>query len=372
MEINVTSGIPLFFGRTLVDKELDSVFFNWTASGFALRFFGDRLEMDASAFADTFPGEGESLPWLAVQIDGRKEHSQLIAMEKGRKTYLLFSSHEPQEHTLRVVKRSENSKGRACLHRLMLNGELRTYHPPKAAVRLEFVGDSITCGFGNAMDAAAPGFTTEREDGLAAYPAVAAELLGAQYQSICVSGIPLCSESDPQYRLRFPNMPDMELPPLAMETLYAYADRNYQEKAGMTSGFTPWEFDRFKPDAIVVNLGTNDAFRISVAGGGAGEELHFKKRYTAFLHTLRKYNGPDPVLACTLGPMNYFLYNVMEKAVSDYQNETGDTRVFCLKFGAINPWGEGSGGLGHPNLKTHQRMGHELAQALRPWLSQEA
>ena len=372
MEINVTSGIPLFFGRTLVSRKLDAVFFNWTASGFALRFFGDRLEMDASAFADTLPGEGESLPWLAVLIDDDREPAQLIAMEEGRKAYLLFSSREPQEHTLRVVKRSENSKGRVCLHQLTLHGAPRTYVPPRAAVKLEFVGDSITCGFGNAMHAAAPVFSTELEDGLAAYPAIAAELLGAQYQSVCISGIPLCGASDPKYRLRLPDMPDLELPPLMMETQYAYADRSYQEKEGMTDGFTPWNFDRFKPDAVVVNLGTNDAFRMSVAGGGAGEELHFQERYAAFLHTLRKYNGPEPVLVCAMGPMNYYLYNVMEKAVADYQNETGDNRVFCLKFGAIDPWGEGFGGLGHPNLKTHERLGRELAEALRPWLTQEA
>jgi len=369
MDISVSSGVLSFFGRTLYDRGPDAVCLNWTASSFALRFFGDRLEMDATALADTFPGEGDSLPWLAVLTDGQKEPARLIAMEKGRKTYLLFSSRQPQEHTLRVVKRSENSKGRVCLHKLTLSGEPRAYAPPETRIKLEFVGDSITCGFGNAMEADAPAFTTALEDGLAAYPAVAAELLGAQYQSVCISGIPLCNPSDPKYRLLLPDMPETQLPPLSMETQYAYADRYHQEIMGMTDGFTPWDFARFKPDAVVVNLGTNDAFRMSVAGGGLSEELHFQKRYTAFLHTLRRCNGHGPVLACTLGPMNYFLYNAIEKAVSLYQEETGDQRVFCMKFGAINSWGEGFGGLGHPNLKTHERMGRELADALRPWLA---
>lgn len=371
MEINVTasSPVPVFFGRTLYDADLKATMFNWTASGFVLRFLGDRLEMDVTAIADPFPGEGDHLPWVAVLTDDHREPARLIRLDEGRKTVLLFSSEQPETHTLRVVKRSENSKGRLGLHRLILSGQSLPYAPQPARRRLEFVGDSITCGFGNAMDQAAVVFNNETEDAFAAYPAIAAGLLDAEYQSVCISGIPLCLPSDPAFSLRLPGMPDFTPPPLAMETQYAYADRYQQEKSGVTDGFTPWDFGRFHPDAIVVNLGTNDAFRLSVAGGGAAEEKHFQTRYTAFLKELRRLNGPAPVIACTLGPMNYFLFDAIEKAAADHQNRTGDERVFCLKFGAINPWGEGYGGLGHPNVKTHERMARELADALKPKLT---
>lgn len=371
MEINVTtsSQVPSFFGRTLYDMTLDAMMCNWTASGFRLRFTGDRLEMDATACADPFPGEGDHLPWIAVLLDGEQEPSRLIRLDAGRKTYLLFSSPMQETHTLRVVKRTENSKGRLGLHRLILNGEPLPDTVPAPRRRLEFVGDSITCGFGNAMDPAAAVFNNETEDGLAAYPALTAGLLDAEYQSVCISGIPLCLPSEPAFGLRLPGFPDAPPPQLAMETQYPYADRYHQEKSGVTGGFTPWDFGRFRPDAIVVNLGTNDAFRLSVAGGGIGETQHFKRRYVAFLETLRRLNGSPPVMACTLGPMNYFVYDDVEKAVSQYRDSTGDDKIFCMKFGAINPWGEGYGGLGHPNLKTHERMARELADALKPWLA---
>jgi hypothetical protein len=45
-----------------------------------------------------------------------------------------------------------------------------------------------------------------------------------------------------------------------MEKLYPYADRDHQTAEGMSEGFTPWDFGRFRPDAIVINLGTNDVF----------------------------------------------------------------------------------------------------------------
>ena len=62
--------------------------------------------------------------------------------------------------------------------------------------------------------------------------------------------------------------------------------------------------------------------------------------------------------------MDYFLYDTIEKAVAQYRVKTWDTRIVCLKYGAIDPWGEGMGGLGHPNVKTQQRMGSELAALL--------
>ena len=205
--------VPSFFGRTLYDERLDAMFFNWTASGFRLRFTGDRLEMDATASPITFPGEGDHLPWIAVLLDGEQEPSRLIRLDAGRKTYLLFSSPMQETHTLRVVKRSENSKGRLGLHRLILRANRCRIRFRAPRRRLEFVGDSITCGFGNAMDPAAAVFNNETEDGLAAYPALAAGLLDAEYQSVCISGIPLCLPSDPAYRASAARLPGLSRRP---------------------------------------------------------------------------------------------------------------------------------------------------------------
>jgi hypothetical protein len=373
MEITVTSSgkFPSFFGRTLYDEERKAMFFNWTAAGFALRFRGDRLEMDVTAFAEDYPGEANNLPWLAVFLDDAREPAQRFRLAEGRQTRLLFTGAGHEEHVLTVVKRSENSKGRVGLHALRLNGEPLDEPPPEPRLRLEFVGDSITCGFGNLMPPTDAMFNNALEDGLAAYPAVTAALLNAAYQSVCISGIPLCWASDPGYRLRLPDFPDFVPPARAMEVYYAYADRCHQEAAGVHDGFTPWDFGRFRPNAIILNLGTNDAFRIAVSGGGPAEEAYFTQRYAAFLKLVRRLNGPRPVIACTLGPMNYFLYNAVEKAAAAYRLESGDARVFCLKFGQIDPWGEGYGGLTHPNLNTHARMGRELAAALGPWLGRE-
>lgn len=360
-----------FFGRTLYDEPLQAMFFNWTASGFQLTFEGTRVEVETVAFAETFPGDGPNQPHIAVFLDGQPEPLHILSAEAGEQRLCLYAGDTPQTHTLRVVKRSENSKGRLGLKAVWVEGSLRDTALRQAALKLEFVGDSITCGFGNDMAADEALFDAAKENAFTAYPAVAAQLLDADYQCVCVSGIPLCWASDPSYRLRLPQFEGFTPPVRTMEGFYDYADRNHEEAAGRTEGFTPWHFERFQPDAVIVNLGTNDGFRLRVSGCTPQEEAHFTQRYTAFLHTLRRRNGARAVLACVLGSMDYYLYDAIEKAVAAYRGESGDTRVFCMKFAPIDPWGEGFGGLGHPNSKTHIRMGRELAAALAPWLGKE-
>ena len=351
-------------GRTLYDESRDALFFNWTCAGFTMRFFGKRIAMDALAFPETYPGEEDSLPWFALFLDGAKEPTQIFSLTAGEQTITLFESETAGEHTLTLVKRSEDSKGRAGLRALTLEGELLS--PPAATKRrkIEFIGDSITCGFGNEMPPEAAQFSAEQENGLLSYGVIASDLLDADYQLICVSGIPLCWARDEGYRMRLPWAPDFTPPVRTMEGYYPFADRFHEEREGKTQGFTRWDFTRFVPDAVVINLGTNDAFRIRVSGNDPAEEVHFQERYVAFLELVRACNGENAWIVCSLGSMDYFLYDTIEKAVAQYRVKTWDTRIVCLKYGAIDPWGEGMGGLGHPNVKTQQRMGNELAALL--------
>jgi lysophospholipase L1-like esterase len=242
------------------------------------------------------------------------------------------------------------------------------FETPEAASRpykLEFIGDSITCGFGVETDGRGDVFDTALENSLLSYAMVAADLLGADCQFLCVSGIPLCRSANPDFKLMLPG--GIDVPQMAMEDYYAYTDLHHQRASGV-SEYELWDYARFVPDAIVINLGTNDAFRCKVSGNDPAEQSHFSDRYLAFLHTLRQANGNTPVLACTLGSMDYFLYDDILRAVERYRSETGDERVFCLKYGGMYLPEEGSGALGHPSQKTHRRMGEELAKALRTWL----
>lgn len=351
-------------GRTLYDAPNDAVFFNWTCAGFTLRFSGTKLTMDALTFVETYPGEMDGVPWFALFLDEKKEPERIFGLQDGETSFILYESETVETHTLRLVKRSEGSKGRAGLRALSLEGVVLELPAEKQRRKIEFVGDSITCGFGNEIAPEEEQFSSEQENGLLSFGAVASELLNADYQMVCVSGIPLCWARDESYRMILPWVPEFKTPIRSMEGYYQYTDRFHEEQEGMAEGFTQWDFSRFVPDAVVINLGTNDAFRIRVSGNDPAEAVHFQARYAAFLEHVRALNGDKAWMICTLGSMDYFLYDNIEKAAAEYCEKTGDERVVCFKFGAIDPWGEGMGGLSHPNAKTQRRMGRELAALL--------
>lgn len=356
-----------FFGRTLFDRHENAIFFNWTGAGFELTFHGTKVAAVLDGRTDFYPTEGTNIPWLAVFMDGARTPSRIFDVPEGARSYTIFESPTPETHTIRVVKRSENSKGRVSIRSLSIAGDLLPTPARARRPRLEFIGDSITCGFGNETDETGM-FKTALENGFLAYGAVAAELLDAEYHSICISGIPLCNSYNENFTIKLPDFSDFKPPRRAMEDYYAYTDRFQQEASGVTSGFEEWDFKRFQPDAIVINLGTNDAFRSKASGGDPEEERHFEKRYKEFLHLVRRLNGAGPVIVCTLGSMDYFLYDNILRAADAYRAETVDTRIFCYKFGGIFLWEEGIGALDHPSVKTHARMGKELAGVLRKWI----
>ena len=70
-------------------------------------------------------------------------------------------------------------------------------------------------------------------------------------------------------------------------------------------------------------------------------------------------------ILCILGPMDYFLYDRIEKAVAHYRAETGDSKTFAFKLRGVNLITEGFGAVSHPSAKTHLRMGLELADRIR-------
>lgn len=355
----------LFFGRTIKDEDTGAVFFNWSGSGFEIDFEGKRLDAHLHALETVFPPEGTLWPWISVFVEG--ESVKEVYIDKPSQRYTLFASDVSKRRRIRVVKRTENDKGKAGLAGFEADGKILNPTPPEHKKRLEFIGDSITCGYGNEAGHRDDPFTTQEENGLLAYSAIAADILNADYHSICVSGICLCKPADTDLKLTVPGFPELIVNIRAMEDYYAYTDRLHEEARGK-SEFTEWDFSAYRPDAIVVNLGTNDAYRIKAAKDKPREERFFEDRYRAFIEMLRKHNGPLPVICCTLGSMDYYLYDNIKSAAVQYQKDTGDERIFCYKYGGIFPPEEGYGALDHPSVKTNQRMAIELSQALQSWL----
>ena len=324
----------------------------YTASGFECSFTGSELHLCLRA------GASAHEPWISVLLNGAWIARFPVAA--GESEICLFRGLTPGvARHVRVLKdvQAMPDEPDHFLQITALGGRDGEFLPlPAPAYRLEFIGDSITSGEG-AIGA------KQEEDWVSAffsavphYARLTAEALGAEWRIISQSGWGLLSgwDNDPRHRV-------MDY---------------YEQVCGVAAGVhnaalgaqQPYDFAAWPADAVIINLGTNDVNPIRFAKDTAAadqEEAWFVECYRAFVEKVRRLNGPDTAILCVLGPMDYYLYDKIQQTVAAYQKDTGDQRVFCLKLIGINLMEEGFGSAAHPSLKTHIRMGRELAKRIR-------
>lgn len=341
-------------GRTRYQESRDALFFNWTCSGFTVRFRGTWLRGAFEAQSDRLPfppDAPEDFPMIAtVGEDGETLRGRFL-LAGGRNGLELYAGPEGI-HELRIVKLSENTRGKAALLELETDGCILPVPQEAERPGIEFIGDSITCGYGNEAPGRDSPFDTREENGWISFGAVCARELKADFSLISVSGISAGAA-------RYPFIPGKN-----MEDVYEFTDVYCDERCGAEPEKWPFADRR---DVVVLNLGTNDAARIWSCRElkKADEEAEqFSERYGALIRTVRRLR-PSAFILCTLGPLDYFLFDRIEKAVRDYQGESGDGRIAAFKLIGVNLITEGYGAVGHPSAKTHQRMGKELAERIR-------
>ena len=342
----------------------DILWFNWTCSGFTVKFTGTQLVACVKAMENipfAFPGAPEMPPehpcFGVVGADGETLTKRFECLEE-EASYVLFEG-EAGIHTIRIVKLSEGSRGQTGLLSLQTDGELMPV-PEEKKLTIEFIGDSITCGYGNECPNRDEHFKTSEENGWMTYGAIAARKLGAEFNMISYSGITTSQAEKSMFPMHLPSM----------DELYGCTDRTGQEKLGLEP--EAWDFAAHKKDIVLVNLGTNDVNPIRFARDletAAREEAYFKKRYRGFVSALRLMNGPDTLILCTLGPLDYYLYDCIREVVEAYRKESGDLRVRTFKLIGVNLISEGFGADGHPSLATHVRLGGQLAEILKEELA---
>lgn len=344
-------------GRTWFDQQSQGIWFNWTCSGFTVTFTGKTLRAKILAFGDVIPIPGGEptvdYPCIGLVGEDGKTLTKRLKCMGGPSWYDLFSGEE-STHTVRIVKLSENARGKAALLALETDGELVQVQAPKGQLSIEFVGDSITCGFGNEAPGRDSLFKTHEENGWDTYGAVAGRELNAEFNMVSVSGIAASTPKTSPILMH------------QMDQVYEFTDVYCFER--LERPLETWDFAHHPKDIVVINLGTNDASPIrsyTDLATADQEERSFSQGYRELVEKVRELNGPDTWILCVLGPMDYYLYDAIEKTVETYRQESGDPKIRCFKLIGINLMTEGIGAASHPSSKTHLRVGKELAARIR-------
>ena len=335
-------------GRTAIDNDI--LWLANTDSGCEFTFSGlsASLTVIGDNVASSSSGEG-NYARFAVYLNGERIIDDLV--KEPEKNYEIFSSETESENTVTVIKLSEAGNSTLGIKdiRVVSAGDISP--TPEKPLKIEFIGDSITCGYGVDDEVKEHHFSTATEDGAKTYAYKTAQKLGADYSMVCYSGHGIISGYTSNGR-KSPN----QLVPKFYE-MTAHTSGNYN---GFSMSKTDWDFDVFRPDAVVINLGTNDA---SYCKNNEEYRAEFRDRYVDFLKQIRSHN-PDAYILCTLGIMGNDLYTEIEEAVSLYKEETGDERVSAMMF-ENQSMDDGIAADWHPSEKTHEKAAEKLAAELK-------
>ena len=290
-------------------------------------------------------------PRYAVHVDGERVLDTRMAEDV--ETVTALRDEARGKHTVRLVKLSECTQSLMAIRGIITDGTVAPL--PETGKRIEFIGDSITCGYGVEETIPEKGFSTATENAEKSYAAIVSERLGMDRILACFSGHGIVSgyTGDPAIR----NLSEL-VPPY-----YEKAGRNgYVLPSGRTAEEIPWDFSQFRPDVVVVNLGTND---MSWCAGRKDRNAEYRRKYAEFLKTVRKDN-PGAEILCILGVMGEALNTTMEAAVSDYKAETGDEKIRSLTRREQDGKRNGYGADWHPSEQTQRELADIVTEAVRP------
>ncbi len=243
-------------------------------------------------------------------------------------------------HTARIVKRTESLVGKVEFSGIQLDKDAVLVKPPiETRRKMEFIGNSITCGYGvEAANENMP-FDCETENASLSYGALTAEAFDAEYVAVAFSGRGIAQNYGGEPGSVVPEIwtrifPDEEKP--------------------------LWDHKNYIPDIAFINLGTNDF------NSGALDTALFKNSYSEFIEAVReKYS--EAIIVCLLGPMlndeypknGLSLARSLISSVVSTKQVSGDEKLYFFEFSPQT--GEfGYGADWHPSVEQQKYNANEL------------
>jgi hypothetical protein len=296
--------------------------FTWSGTSIGARFTGGCQSIEVAL-------EGASKVWFQVEIDGQP--STKFVTTGGAKSYPIATGlSATMNHDIRIVRRNEGFAGNVSFVSFTPTGCQQIESPVPHVHSIEYVGDSITCGYG--IEGQDPcNFSADTETVYTTYAAIAARNLDASAHFIAYSGKGI-------HQNYGGNTTEL-MPELYLRTLTNDAASSY-------------DFSLYDPELVVVNLGTND-FSVAI------DSAAFVADYKTFLAAIRQRRPNATIVCVTWKHWGSTHEALVTQAVTDF----GDPKVLTTEFEIKSA--EGLGCDGHPNTVTHARLGAELTQFLQ-------
>lgn len=285
----------------------------------------------------------ENLNYLYVFVDSVLMNK--IAVTASSSTIPVIQGLEDKTHSIEVIKITESGQGKCVFSGFVLDDSKTLVSGIVPETRkINFIGNSITCGYGIEVLDRNLHFAANTENSYDAYAAITARSLQADYQIVSRSGIGI-------YR----NYGDPTTGNASNTCMYNIYDRILYNQANPKYDFS------FQPDVICINLGTNDFSE------NKGDATLFTDQYYKFIDTIRLYN-PNAKIVLLCGPMlnTSQIKTILQGIVQTY-NTAGDNNISTFELSAQGSLGYGADW--HPTKAQARKNAAELIAYLSTLMS---
>lgn len=321
-----------------------------------------RIVFDEKGATYTYPGSSFSTEFTGTSVSGlfntkkayywvEIDNQEPYKFTTGKKTqyveesgtnpgtFWLAKNLKPGKHTVKVTLCSEaitlSSAPKFFGFVVDENSELSK--PSPKPYKFEFLGNSITCGYGIEVTKPSYHFDDTSSNFCKSYSYLTAKEFNADVMVVARSGIGV-------YR-NYGN-----------EAGYGLLPENY-EKTWLKSS-TNWDFSKYIPDVVFINLGTNDTYDMSTFSSE-----NFKKAYGDFLTTILSHYPNAKIVLLTGSMMTNSVLNVIKPILDELQSEYGSDShpIYRFDFKPTN----GIGADYHPCAAQQAQMAEDLIQFLK-------
>lgn len=290
-----------------------------TASGFEAS-----LRAEGSVTLQVFPTADT---YFTVFVDGQRLNERLFAKGNKQTSLTLAEFDGLGEHSIRVLKQTESQLSLCLLQTLSFAGEFLDA-PLNRELYIEFIGDSITCGYGNLCSTStADAGSAQYQDGTRAYAFLTAEGLNADLSAVSCSGIGIAK-----------GFTTMNLDSF-------WGASSYFRSAEQTYTVTR------TPDLVVINCGTNDH-------GLGGDTAAFESGAQAMIALVRQKYGKNVPIVWAVNMMYDGYQGHVRNVITALGGESAGLYVCTLNQ-------NNEGGNGHPSAAAHQTAANALIAFIR-------
>ncbi len=309
-------------GRTLKDDE--GLQLSWGNTGVELNFSGERIEFLFSDYKSEQP----------VYVKTFFENYAQRFCLNGETPRVVIDFEKDNIHTVKLLRVSASDEPLTLKSIRIYGRNPKFLKPPKEKdLKIEFLGDSITVGYGVLAPESRDVHYTHEEDSTKTYAFMTAELLDADIRTVAISGQGVYRECGKEVGIQFKRMFCMN-----------------------TRTVDGYDHSLWTPDVVVLNCGTNDE-----PGGTSLETMYDEGKN---LLNLVRSTYPNAQIIWVYGMMNHKFYETLKKLIKDTQ-KAGDKNVHFLHVKDNRAVKNEVGAVGHPNVNASVRVSKKLAKLIR-------